>query len=78
MAIFSVTVLLSGKIDFDARVLGVNLYWGILLQIAIWTVVSYFNVVRYLSYLDLRIRNEGWEIELRMRAEAARIASQLG
>jgi hypothetical protein len=47
------------------------------LPVALWTVVSYFNVVRFLSYLDLRIRGEGWEIELRMRAEAQRLKSQL-
>jgi hypothetical protein len=44
--------------------------------IAAWTVVSFFTVVRFLSYLDLRIRNEGWEVELTMRAEAARLARQ--
>jgi hypothetical protein len=41
-----------------------------------WIVVSFFTVVRFLSYLDLRIRNEGWEVELIMRAEAARLARQ--
>src|SRR5262249_35231818 len=41
--------------------------------LALWIVVSYFSVVRFLSYLDLRIRGEGWEIELRMRAEANRL-----
>ena len=45
------------------------------LQLVTWLVLSYFTVVRFLSYLDLRIRNEGWEIELRMRAEAARLTS---
>ncbi|MBI3469550.1 MAG: hypothetical protein HY000_41645 [Planctomycetes bacterium] len=44
--------------------------------VAAWTVVSFFTVVRFLSYLDLRIRNEGWEVELTMRAEAARLARQ--
>jgi hypothetical protein len=29
-------------------------------------------VVRFLSYLDTRIRNEGWEVELLLRAEASR------
>ena len=41
--------------------------------LAIWIVVGYFSVVRFLSYLDLRIRREGWEVELRMRAEGARL-----
>jgi hypothetical protein len=47
------------------------------LHIAVWTVVGYFTVVRFLSYLDLRIRREGWEVELKMRAEAARLQSEL-
>jgi hypothetical protein len=45
----------------------------IYLQGAIWLVVGYFTVVRFLSYLDLRIRSEGWELELRMRAAATRL-----
>ncbi|MEM9186497.1 MAG: hypothetical protein AAGB00_08395 [Planctomycetota bacterium] len=42
--------------------------------IALWMVFGYFAVVRFLAYLDLRIRREGWEVELTMRAEAARLA----
>ena len=51
--------------------------WRYLLPVAVWIVVSYFNVVRFLAYLDLRIRNEGWEIDLRMRAEGDRLMKQL-
>jgi hypothetical protein len=40
--------------------------------VAAWLVIGYLTIVRFLSYLDLRIRSEGWEIELRLRAEAAR------
>lgn len=43
-------------------------------QLAMWATISYFSVVRFLSYLDLRIRTEGWEVELAMRVEAARLA----
>lgn len=45
--------------------------------LAIWLVVGYFSVVRFLGYLDLRIRREGWEVELMMRAEQARLTRQL-
>ncbi len=45
---------------------------------SLWLVVAFFSVVRFLSYLDLRIRHEGWEVELLMRAEAQRLATQLG
>jgi hypothetical protein len=43
----------------------------------LWIIVAFFAVVRFLSYLDLRIRHEGWEVELLMRAEAQRLAAQL-
>jgi hypothetical protein len=48
------------------------------LPAALWLVLGYFAVVRFLSYLDLRIRAEGWEVELLLRAEAARLARQIG
>lgn len=41
--------------------------------IALWMVVGFCAVVRYLSYIDTRIRQEGWEVELRVRAEAQRL-----
>lgn len=39
----------------------------------LWTVVALVSVVRFLDYLDLRIRHEGWEVELLMKAEALRL-----
>lgn len=51
--------------------------WTIWLPVAIWLTVGYFTIVRFLSYLDLRIRTEGWEVELLLRAEAARLARRL-
>ncbi len=42
-------------------------------QFALWLVVGFFAVVRFLSYLDLRIRREGWEVELLLRSEHARL-----
>jgi len=45
--------------------------------LALWTVVGYFAVVRFLGYLDLRIRREGWEVELMLRAERGRLMRQL-
>lgn len=43
-------------------------------HLALWLVVGLFTVVRFLGYLDLRIRREGWEVELAMRAEGARLS----
>jgi hypothetical protein len=57
-----------------------NMDWA-LLQIVypacLWLVVAFISVVRFLSYLDLRIRHEGWEVELLMRAEALRLATRM-
>ncbi len=46
----------------------------VLYPLSLWLVVGFFAVVRFLAYLDLRIRREGWEVELTMRAEAERLA----
>jgi len=47
----------------------------IVYPLCLWLVVVFLAVVRFLSYLDLRIRHEGWEVELLMRAEALRLAA---
>ncbi|NIL95885.1 MAG: hypothetical protein GTO53_01385 [Planctomycetales bacterium] len=59
--------------NFELSRLVYLLFW----EIAVWTTVFYFIVVRFLCYLDVRIRREGWEIELKMRAEGSRLAGQL-
>jgi hypothetical protein len=50
--------------------------WLVETQLAFWLVAVYFAVVRFLSYLDGRIRHEGWEVELLLRAQRARFARQ--
>ncbi len=45
--------------------------------LALWVVVGFFCVVRFLCYLDLRIGREGWEVELAMRAERSRLTKQM-
>lgn len=54
-------------------------YWMVVvgLPLSMWLVALYVAVVRFLSYLDVRIRNEGWEVELRLRAEASRFLSKV-
>lgn len=42
---------------------------------ALWLTAGYFAVVRFLCYIDLRVRQEGWDTELRIRAEAMRLAA---
>ncbi len=46
-------------------------------QLSLWIVVGYFCVVRFLNYLNLRIKHEGWDVELAMRAELARLSRGL-
>lgn len=37
-------------------------------HLAIWVAIAFFAVVRFLTYLDQRIRLEGWEVRLRLRS----------
>jgi hypothetical protein len=53
-----------------------TLFW-VFLPVSLWTVIGYFTVVRFLCYLDLRIRREGWEVELTLRAEAQKLGGSL-
>jgi hypothetical protein len=38
-----------------------------------WPIIGYLAVVRFLAYIDLRTRNEGWDVELDLRRAARRI-----
>ncbi len=57
----------EGEPEIDLSI--VTVYYPLVL----WTVAGYFAVVRFLAYVDLRIRREGWEVELVMRAERDRL-----
>lgn len=78
-----VTVVLTGALAHGLLAVsgyfGGSWRWGpVLVNVgipaAMWVVVMYVTIVRFLSYLDVRIRNEGWEVELQLKAEAARLA----
>ena len=45
--------------------------------VAMWAAVVFTSVIRFLSYLDARIRQEGWEVEILIRAEAAALKSRM-
>lgn len=45
------------------------------IQVGLWLAISFFGVVRFMAYIDRRIRLEGWEVELRLRA-VGRAASE--
>lgn len=55
---------LRGELFVDAWL------YQLYLPAAFWFVSIYLTVVRFLCYLDLRIRREGWEVDLVLRAEA--------
>lgn len=59
-------VLLGFDQGWTARVIS--------LQCVLWAVVIYFTAARFLNYLDQRIRGEGWEVELTLRAQRERLA----
>ena len=40
-------------------------------QAPVWAALAFLAVVRFLTYIDQRIRLEGWEVELRLRAAGA-------
>ena len=75
VAFWATMAMLSGLLlgEWDDARLPYILYY----PLALWIAVGYFTVVRFLGYLDLRIRREGWEVELMMRAEGAKLARQM-
>ncbi len=40
---------------------------GIRASLGLWLTIAFFGVARFLGYIDQRIRQEGWEVELRLR-----------
>jgi hypothetical protein len=59
------SVMGGGELTWDQP--GLADIGGLLFQIGVWIAIAYFAVVRFLSYIDRRIRLEGWEIELRLK-----------
>ena len=51
-----------------------SIFNGLVFQVPIWLGVSYLCVVRFLTYIDQRIRLEGWEIKLRLHAAGESLA----
>jgi hypothetical protein len=59
------TVLGGGELSWEQS--GQVDVGDVLFQIGVWIAIAFFAVVHFLSYIDRRIRLEGWEIELRLR-----------
>jgi hypothetical protein len=50
---------------------------GLFFQTGIWIAIAYFGVVRFLCYIDRRIRLEGWALELRLKAVGRELEAKL-
>jgi hypothetical protein len=71
-------LMIVGTALFIKAILSGDWSWNwlfsyLVLPLSLWLVGIFLAVYRYLSYIDSRIRLEGWEIELRLRAEANRL-----
>lgn len=63
---------------FLIGVLTGNWRWGLWMDLfffplILWGVATWGTVIRFLTYMNARILTEGWEIELRLKAEAQRL-----
>ncbi|WDI44348.1 hypothetical protein [Bremerella sp. P1] len=72
MNVFGLRGFVFGQWNWD------DMFLFIWFPMALWLVVAFMTVVRFLCYLDLRIRREGWEVELVLRAEATRMKEVAG
>lgn len=54
-----------------------NWFSWTLFAVALWAIMIYSTVFRFLGYLDTRVRLEGWELELRLKAEGSNAFRQL-
>jgi hypothetical protein len=70
LALFSGALFVSGVV-FGTWESGLVMD-AIIYPVCLWAVASWMTVLRFLFYMNSRIRSEGWEIELRFKAEAER------
>lgn len=56
--------------DGDAALAAVQAFASWPSQIAFWAAAMLVTVYRFFTYLDARIRHEGWDVELKFRAAA--------
>jgi hypothetical protein len=75
-AMLFLTGVFTRAVLFNISTLGTGMLFYAL-PLTMWAVGAFVTVYRYLAYLDLRIRQEGWAVELRVRAEAAKLRTDL-
>lgn len=52
--------------------------WGwfelnVVVPLGLWTFVGLMGIINFLAYLNLRIRGEGWEVQLKLQSEVNRM-----
>ncbi len=70
-ALLTAISALKGNLDLSPW------YDRMLIPLVLWLVGIFVVVFRFLCYLDSRIRLEGWELELRLRAEGQRVQAAM-
>ncbi len=83
---FALCVLMSVQ-TLGSTLIGNELTWyrpgmsdldGLLFQAAVWVAVAFFGVYRFFAYIDRRIRLEGWELDLQMKAVDRALEARAG
>ena len=64
---FQVDSLLNLSAGFEWTL--ASYYW----IVSLWLTAGFVAVFRFLSYIDIRIRQEGWALELKMKAEGQKL-----
>ena len=60
------SALVSSELTWDRPALAD--FSGLRFQLGVWVAIAFFAVARFLIYIDQRIRTEGWELRLRLKA----------
>lgn len=81
-ALVAATVSLVFSLWFVQGILMNEWVWNwflvrVQIPLAMWMVVVFATVFRFLNYLDIRIRREGWEVELKVQAAATEYEGQV-
>lgn len=76
VALFFLGLLIVSSVTLIGSVTGAWT-WGwwmdlFFYPLALWLIAFWGTIVRFLLYMNMRIRGEGWELELKLKAEARR------
>ncbi len=71
MGVYGTLMMIYSALDITWSTGFVEL--AVIWPMSLWLTAAFFAIVRFLTYIDLRIRQEGWEVELRIRAEALKM-----